>query len=389
MFNKQLVKQTVKLGWLISLQNILITVLSMIDVIMVSHLGSEAIAAGGLSNRVIFVLMVILLGLGWGVGILSAQYHGAGETVKIRRSIFIGCCYALLALIPIIILSFYHADTILSLGTKDQIVIDLGESYLWVTVPSLLFIAVILVFENALRSMNQVKLPLIFSTISIFINIILNYWLINGGLGIEPLGVLGAAWATAISRMIQALLLLTILHKLKLSISIRRDDFRQLKHRKDWSKMLKLVIPMMFSFGIWAIGSFCYQLIYGNVGTNELAVISMLLPIEGVFMSLFFGIASACSISVGQHLGANRMEEAWAMAKTFAILSPITALIFGGVVLLFKDLILMPYNDIAAETLAYYLICRYITIYSCISCNFHICGRCNYYITSSFRSADL
>lgn len=352
MFNKHLIKQTVKLGWPISLQNILLTLLSMIDVVMVSHLGAEAIAAVGLGNRVLFVLMVILLGLGWGVGILSAQYHGAGQTVKIRRSILIGCSYAILALIPIIIGNFYFAGTVLGFGTQDHTVINLGESYLWVTVPSLVFVAVIMVFENALRSMNQVKLPLVFSAISIVINVILNFWLINGGLGIEPLGVLGAAWATTISRAIQALLLLYILYKLKLPISIHRDDFKQLNQRKDWSKMLKLVIPMMFSFGIWAVGSFCYQLIYGNIGTNELAVISMLLPVEGIFLSLFFGIASACSISVGQHLGANRMDEAWNMAKTFSLLSPITALLFGGLVLIFKDVILFPYRDIPTETFA-------------------------------------
>ncbi|NVK24291.1 MAG: MATE family efflux transporter [Gammaproteobacteria bacterium] len=351
MFNKQLIKQTVKLGWPISLQNILVTLLSMIDVIMVSHLGAEAIAAVGLSNRVMFVIMVILLGLGWGVGILSAQYYGAGETVKIRRSILIGCSYAILALVPIVWLNFYFADTVLGLGTRDSTVITLGEEYLWVTVPSLLFVGVILVFENALRSMNQVKLPLFFSSVSIFINVILNYWLINGGLGIEPLGVLGAAWATTISRAIQAVLLLAVLHKLKLNISIQRSDFTYLNQAKDWIKMLKLVLPMMFSFGIWAVGSFCYQLIFGNVGTIELAVISMLLPIEGVFMSLFFGIASACSISVGQHLGANRMDDAWTMAKTFSTLSPVIALLFGGFVLLAKDIILLPYADVAPETL--------------------------------------
>lgn len=64
--DKQLIKKTVKLGWPISLQNILVTLLSMIDVIMVSHLGEASVAAVGMGNRVILVLMVIILGLGWG-----------------------------------------------------------------------------------------------------------------------------------------------------------------------------------------------------------------------------------------------------------------------------------------------------------------------------------
>ena len=352
MIDKTLIKSTVKLGWPISLQNILMTLLSMIDIVMVSHLGDTAIASVGLANRVMFVVMIIILGLGWGVGILSAQYYGAGQTAKIRRSILIGCFYALIALIPIVCANFYLADDVLALGTKDQQVINLGQHYLWITIPSLLFMAVILVFENALRSMNHVKLPLLFSSISIVINIILNYWLINGGLGIEPLGVEGAAWATSISRGIQLVLLIAILRHLKLSITIHKKDFQQLNNPKDWTKLLKIVIPMMFSFGIWSIGSFCYQLIYGHIGTNELAVNSMLLPIESMFLSLFFGIASACSISVGQHLGANRMSEAWNMAKTFALLSPLVALGFGFIVLLGKDVILLPYQGVSDTTLS-------------------------------------
>lgn len=351
-FDRSQIKQTIKLGWPISLQNILVTLLSMIDVIMVSHLGEEAIAAVGLGNRVMFVVMVIILGLGWGVGILSAQYYGANKFYKIRRSILIAICYGVLALIPIVTLNFYYADAILGLGSTDQQVITLGQEYLWITAPSLFFVAFIMIFENALRSMNLVKIPLWFSAISIFVNVILNYWLINGGLGIPALGVAGAAWATTISRLLQAVLLIYAVHKLNLVISIKRKDLKLLKRRRDWSKLLKLVLPMMFSFGLWSVGSFCYQLIYGRMGTSELAINSMLLPIEGIFLALFFGIASACSISVGQYLGANKMAEAWQTAKTFCYLSPLVAIAVGGIVLLSIDLILIPYNDLPAETLS-------------------------------------
>jgi len=350
--DKQLIKRTVKLGWPISLQNILVTLLSMIDVIMVSHLGEASVAAVGLGNRVIFVFMVIILGLSWGVGILSAQYHGAGQIYKIRRSILIGCCYGVIALLPIVLANFLLADQILALGSNDPNVIALGQTYLWITAPSLFFVAIIMVFENALRSINLVRLPLWFSAISIILNIILNYWLINGGLGIPALGVEGAAWATTISRVFQACLLLYMIHYLKLSISIKKKDFKLLGKLKDWSKMLKLVLPMMLGFGLWSVGAFCYQLIYGQMGTQELAVISMLLPIEGMFLSLFFGIASACSISVGQHLGANRMNEAWQTAKTFSLLSPVVACLFGFLVVLTSKLLLTPYSDLNPETLS-------------------------------------
>ena len=351
MFKRPEFKQTIKLAWPISLQSMLVTLLSMIDVMMVSHLGEEAIAAVGLGNRVMFVVMVVVMGLSWGVGILSAQYHGAGHGDKIRGSILIGICYGFIALIPIIVAAFYLSDDILSLGSLDPRVIALGETYLWITMPSMIFVAIVQVFENALRSINQVKLPLIFSSISILLNVILNYWLINGGLGVPPLGVAGAAWATTFSRIFQLVLLVGFLQSQRHLLSICKADFEFLTHKKHWTRLLSLVLPMMFSFGIWSLGSFTYQLIFGRIGTTELAVISMLLPVEGIFLSIFFGIASACSIVIGQYLGANKLDEAWTMAKIFSALGPFVALVLGALLIIFNDLILSPYQGVSEETL--------------------------------------
>ncbi len=329
----------------------LVTLLSMIDVMMVSHLGDTAIGAVGLGNRVMFVVMVVVMGLSWGVGILSAQFHGAGLSEKIRGCILIGIAYALIALIPIIVASYYVSDSVVAFGTTNPEVIALGETYLWITMPSMIFVAAVQVFENALRSINQVKLPLIFSAISILLNIILNYWLINGGLGIPALGVAGAAWATTISRFIQLVILIAFLQRTKHELSISSSDLSFLRYRPHWSKLLKLVLPMMLSFGIWSMGSFTYQLIFGRIGTTELAVISMLLPVEGTFLAMFFGIASACSIVVGQHLGANRLQDAWSMAKTFSLLGPLAAIALGGLLILFNELILSAYQGVSTETM--------------------------------------
>lgn len=350
MIDKPLIRRTIKLGWPISLQNILTNMLAMVDVLMVSHLGDGAIAAVGLGNRVLFVHMVIILGLGWGVGILAAQYYGAGKREKITQCMLMASVTSFFLLCPIVITNFYTSYHLMSFGSSDAEVISLGENYLHITIPSLIFVAIVTVYENALRSVNQVKLPLICASISILINIGLNYWLINGGLGIPALGVEGAAWATAISRVLQLLLLLYLLHHIRHFLKISRKDLTIKIAKPEWLKLFHLVFPMMFSFAIWAIGSFCYQLIFGRMGTNELAVISMLMPLEGMFISLFFGIASACSIQVGQHLGANNMTSAWQTAKTFVLLSPIVAIVLGGILVLLRDVILSPYSGISDST---------------------------------------
>ncbi|MGJ8691766.1 MAG: MATE family efflux transporter [Thalassotalea sp.] len=345
------VKASLKLAWPISLQNILVTLLSMIDIMMVSHLGDAAVASVGLANRIQFVILVIVTGLGWGVGVLSSQYFGAGKLDKIRQSILMGISVGILVMIPIVILTFFYAGDTMALGTKDTLVISLGETYLWLTMPSLFFIAVIIVFENALRSAGHVKLPLALSASAIICNVILNFWLINGGLGIAALGVTGAAIATLISRLFHMLLLLLVLKKSKHFLKPTRADFPGLVNKNAWKKLLKLVWPMMFSFGVWSLGTFIYQLIYGQLGTKELAVMSVLAPIEGIFISVFLGFASACAIMVGQRLGASNFKEAWSIARTFAILAPLSGFVIGMLMLAGKPWLFMPFNNLPAETI--------------------------------------
>ena len=351
LFNSQTLKSSFKLAWPISLQNTLITMLSMIDVMMVSHLGNASVAAVGLGNRVQFVILVIVTGLSWGVGILSAQYYGAGNVSKIRRSILMGISLGILALMPIVVSGFWLADDVMALGSKDADVIAIGASYLWITLPSLFFVAAIMVFENAMRSTGQVKLPLVLSGAAIILNIILNYWLIDGGLGVEAMGVDGAAVATTVSRVLHLVLLIVVLILAKHPIKPSRTDVKSLVEIQAWKKLVFLVLPLMFSFGVWSIGTFVYQLIYGRLGTQELAVISLLVPIEGMFISLFFGFASACSIMVGQKLGANKFDEAWAIGKTFALLAPVIAIVIGFIVLSLESIIFIPFNDMSLPTL--------------------------------------
>ncbi|MFD2166223.1 MATE family efflux transporter [Thalassotalea euphylliae] len=344
-------RQSLRLAWPISLQNLLVTLLSMIDVVMVGHLGDAAVASVGLGNRIQFVVLVIATGLSWGVGVLAAQYYGAGRTIKIRQTMQMASVFAICSLTPIAVASFFLADNVVSWASNDPELISLAETYLWITMPSLVFVGIILIIENALRSIGQVKLPMVFSVIAIAINIVLNYWLINGGFGVPALGVEGAAWATLISRVIHLAILVLFLISAKHMLAPKSGDLAELRKKKDWWKLFHLVWPMMISFGIWSVGTFVYQLIYGQLGTQSLAVMSLLSPVEGMFLSLFFGLASACSIQVGQALGADDFDKAWRVAKAFLLICPAVALVTGGLVLSLQSLILMPYQNMAPETL--------------------------------------
>lgn len=350
--NKQSpLKQSIKLAWPISLQSILVTMLGMSDIMMVGHLGDSAVAAVGLGNRIQFVFLIILAGLASGVGTLSAQHFGAGQVSIIKQIIVKTFVIAIAILLPILLITFLFSDHVIGIATTDPSVIKAGISYLWLTMPSLFFVVIVMVFENALRGLGQVVFPMFISTIAIITNIILNYWLINGGLGIEAMGVVGAALATLLARALHALLILAYLAKVKHSVFPTKIFCADFYNKNEWVKLITLVWPMMLSFGVWSLGTFVYQLIYGRIGTQELAVMSLLAPMEGLLVSFFFGFASACAILVGQRLGRSEFLDAWVLAKKYAISAPIVTFLLALLLLQYEYLVFLPFTNLSAETI--------------------------------------
>jgi putative MATE family efflux protein len=350
--NTSTLRQSLKLAWPISLQSILVTMLGMSDIMMVGHLGDSAVASVGLGNRIQFVVLIILSGLATGVGVLSAQYFGAGKNAGISSVIIKTLAIGAGVLLPVVLLTFAFGDLIVGLGTTDQVIINTGKAYLWVTMPSLAFVVVVMVFENALRGLGQVKFSMLLGVIAIVINVALNYWLINGGVGIDALGVAGAAWATFIARGVHASLIVLWLYKSKHVVFPTRLISNEFYDKAQWVHFIRLVWPMMLSFGVWSLGTFVYQLIYGRIGTQELAVMSLMAPLESLLVAFFFGFASACSIMVGQRLGQDAFTSAWSVARGFAISAPIVTFFLGLVMWSLESFVFMPYANLDQDTLA-------------------------------------
>jgi len=107
----------------------------------------------------------------WAVGILSAQFFGAGQAERIRNTIALAAVIVNLVLLPLYIANIFYADNFIGFGSSNADVIRQGQSYLWYVLPSLSFVAVILCYDNALRALNEVKTPMVISLIAIILNI--------------------------------------------------------------------------------------------------------------------------------------------------------------------------------------------------------------------------
>ncbi|MBB6462873.1 MATE family efflux transporter [Flammeovirga kamogawensis] len=293
----------------ISLQSLLQYALSMVDQIMVGQLGESVIAGVGLGGRLSFVLIVGIMGLANGAGVFVAQYWGRKEKEKVNYLIGdllkIGFFVTLVGML----VSLLFPSEILSLFSTDQEVVAIGGVYQQIIAFGFPAILLSASYSAALRSVGHAKLVMKWSFVKVIINTIVNYWLIFGGFGIPPLGMVGAAWATVFSMWFEAIALFIIIRLKNYPGNVR------LKHLFHFDKttlypLLSVSAPLILGDTSWAIGETCYSMIYGRMGTTDIASMTITLPLQTLGVGFFMGLASASAIVIGFELGQNNMRRA-------------------------------------------------------------------------------
>ncbi|MCP5076954.1 MAG: MATE family efflux transporter, partial [Psychromonas sp.] len=157
---------------------------------------------------------------------------------------------------------------------------------------------------------------------------------------IEPMGVAGAALATVIGRVSQ-LIIMMIYIKFKCPTLIPTlSEFRGAVEKSEMFKFMKFIFPILIQHSGWALGILAYSLIIAAIGTEALAIHSLVAPIEGMFLSAFFGLSSACGIMMGHELGANRFERAWYQSWTAVYTGVFLALSTAGLLALNQQYLL-------------------------------------------------
>ncbi|GMQ48800.1 MATE family efflux transporter [Vibrio sp. 10N] len=333
----QLLSAVVKLGFPVAIQSALVAILALADVLMVSDIGKEATAAVGIASKWHFVAIMIMAGMASANGVLVAQYWGRNDKTSAKTITQLSMIFGAKLLVPVTLVITLFSGYIMMLQTTDARVIELGATYLWYAFPVLILTHIVIVAESAMRSSGDAVTPLVLGALTIVINIALNFWLIKGGLGVPAMGVAGAALATTISRLLQVAFIWGYLNRRHHWLITEQvlDNSSRL-----WNSYKSLAIPTTLNAVLWAMGTLMYQVIFGHMGTTELAVFSMMGPFESLCYSLFFGISVACSILLGQSLGRDEFEQAFSMSQTFIKAVFVFGLVIGSALLLGRDSIL-------------------------------------------------
>jgi len=297
------------LSWPAVVEHLFFTVTAFVDIVMVSRLGTDAIAAVGLASILFFIFIsVFAFPLRIAAQALTARFAGEGSIIKIRES---GGNVLFLSIIlgaAISILGIFGSGKLLGFMGTSEVVYGLGSEYLSIVLGVSLFTFVYFASTGIVRGMGDTKTPMFLMGLGNIFNIVFNYLLIFGIGGFPRLAITGAAIATGGSYILSGILIFVIIN-LRERIPVKIEDIKRI-NRKTLKNIWKIASPAMVEFGIRRTSLFFFMKMVAALGTAALAAHQLTLRIESFSFMMGIGFGIASNTLVGQSLGAKRVDLA-------------------------------------------------------------------------------
>ena len=298
----------------VALQSMLQSSFSMIDQVMVGQLGSIGIAAVGLAGKFAFLYSVVIGAVTAIAGIMIAQYLGQRDQKSADRSLCVNLLVATGISLVFTFLSLLIPGRIMQLYSEDAAAVQSAAAYLRIIAGTYLPIGVASTLSVMLRCSDRAKAPLAAAILSALTNTGLNYVLIFGKLGAPALGVEGAAIASVASQWVNVLVVAFFFRAL---LSKRRERFNISVSLggADRKQYLAMLLPVVVNEFLWGLGQNVFTILYSHIGTQEVAAVALISPVESLLIGALSGLAQAAGILIGKRLGAEEYDRAYRESK--------------------------------------------------------------------------
>ena len=313
LFNdKKFWKTAVRLTVPVALQNLLTSSFTLADTLLVSSLGTVALSAVGMIGQWAWLMNMILVGFCSATSVFISQYWGIQDLKKIRHIGGISIAFSLGVSVLFTVVSIAIPQYVIRIFNSDPEVVAVGAEYLKVVAFSYIPIALTNILAAVLRAVEEVKLPMYASAFTTVLNIFLDYAMIFGKFGFSQMGVKGAALATVISAWLGVVLI--------------------------------VVISIVINESMWGLGTFTYNIIYGNMGYEYFSALTIVRSFENICFVLFIGICSASSVMIGKSIGMGEIKKGIEDSKRFSIIVPVIAAFVSVLIIVFRHQLVSIFN---------------------------------------------
>jgi len=301
------------------------------DTIMVGQVGKVPLAAVSLSNSIFSILLIFGIGVSYAVTPLAAKADGEKDD-KSLKDLFQHALFLYTVMGILLSILVWSAAGFLPYFNQPEPVVEEAMPYLMITAVSMFPFMIFQGMRQFSEGLSETSLPMYTIVGSNILNIILNYILIYGKLGLPEMGLMGAGIATLISRIVMALgmIYLMFTHR-SYSKYVGRISLKVLSMNKI-KKMLSIGLPMGFQF-TFEVTAFSFSAIMiGWMGTVPLAAHQIAINLAAITYMAATGMASAVAVRVGNQLGRRDVTSlryaAWTSVLLVCIFMTVTGVFF-------------------------------------------------------------
>lgn len=291
--------------------------MGVVDSMMLGRLSATALAAGALGHSVSMGCIVFVQGMLMAVDPMVAQAWGRGDRRAVARALRDATVLAVVSAVPLAALLAWTEPALHALG-QPPLVAAGAASYNRAIVLGVLPYLLFVVGRQGLQAMGVVRPALAAILIANLVNVVANYGLIFGHLGLPALGVTGSGLATSLSRwtMLAALL---ALGRGELAPLLARWRWRW-RGVVAWAPLLRIGLPIGAHVVVefWMITAFA--LMMGYLGAAALAGHQVALVLAALSYMVPLGVSGAAAARVGQAIGRREAPRMRAAAGVSLIL---------------------------------------------------------------------
>lgn len=280
-----------------------------VDTFMVSHLGDNAVAGLAVANQIVVFFVILFSFVGIGAGVVLTHHLGAGDRDGAERvaASAIGVNFWLGVAVSLAVWAF--GPQMLALMHLPPALLPYALPFLGLMGGTLFLEALNIAFGATLRAHGHMREVMVIAVGMNVLNIGLNAVLIFGLLGFAPMGVVGAALSTVISRLLACVALAWLLRrqlKLRLRLAsvlaVSGDALRRILH---------IGVPAAGENLCWWVSFMVITYFVGQMGETALATFSYAMQLSMVMMMLGISIGIGTEIMIGHMIGAGEFDEAY------------------------------------------------------------------------------
>ena len=312
--DKKLIKETINIAWPAVIESFFVAFVGLIDSYMVSGLGSNAVAAIGLTTQPKFMGLSMFFAINVSLSALVARRKGEDRKEDANRILVSGILFIMIAAVIISTLLVSCADGIIRFCGSNADTHNLAVLYFKIIMGGMIFNCIQMGINSSQRGAGNTRITMRTNLASNTVNVIFNYLLIGGKFGFPALGVRGAALATVLGTVVASVMSIRSLFKKDCFVSIPYIVKNKILPRLDaFKSLIKVGYSVFFEQLLMRVGFMATSIMAAKMGTASMAAHQVGMNIMGLSFSFGDGLQATAVALIGRSLG----QKDEALAKEY------------------------------------------------------------------------